>query len=66
MIKRKKLGQHFLNSQLIAEKIVSEANITPLDVVYEIGTGEGILTPLLAANSKKMITVDTDENLVKK
>jgi len=66
MIKRKKLGQHFLNSQLIAEKIVDEANITSRDIVYEIGTGTGILTPLLALHSKKLISIDADEYLIKK
>ena len=66
MIKRKRLGQHFLNSKSIAEKIVSEANITSKDIVYEIGTGEGILTPLLAKQAKKVISVDADEILVNK
>ncbi len=53
MIKRKKLGQHFLNSKSIAEKIIAEANITQNDIVLEIGTGLGILTPLLCRNAKK-------------
>ena len=66
MIKRKRLGQHFLNSKSIAEKIVSESNITPKDTVFEIGTGDGILTPLLAANANNVISVDADEVLVKK
>ena len=66
MIKRKRLGQHFLNSKSIAEKIVSESNITPKDTVFEIGTGDGILTPLLAANANNVISVDADEALVKK
>ena len=44
MIKRKKLGQHFLNSDSIAKSIVSEAKITKNDVVFEIGIGKGILT----------------------
>jgi 16S rRNA (adenine1518-N6/adenine1519-N6)-dimethyltransferase len=63
MIKRKKLGQHFLNSQSIAEKIISEANITPDDLVFELGTGLGILTPLLCKDAKKVISIDTDEIL---
>ena len=53
MIKRKLLGQHFLNSQSIAESIVSEAKITKNDVVYEVGTGLGVLTPLLCKKAKK-------------
>ncbi len=65
MIKRKLLGQHFLNSQSLAESIVSEAKITKNDVVYEIGTGLGVLTPLLCQKAKKVISVDADENLIK-
>jgi len=66
MIKRKKLGQHFLNSKSIAEQIVSEANITDNDVVFELGTGLGILTPLLCENAKKVISVEADEGLFQK
>ena len=47
MIKRKLLGQHFLNSKSIAELIVNEAKISKDDVVFELGTGPGILIPLL-------------------
>jgi 16S rRNA (adenine1518-N6/adenine1519-N6)-dimethyltransferase len=66
MIKRKLLGQHFLNSKSIAEFIVKEAKISKTDVVFEIGTGLGILTPLLCKNAQKVISVDADENLIKK
>ena len=64
MIKRKKLGQHFLNSKSIAEKIISEANISQNDVVLEIGTGLGILTPLLCKDAKKVISIDVDKDLI--
>ncbi|MEX0862683.1 16S rRNA (adenine(1518)-N(6)/adenine(1519)-N(6))-dimethyltransferase RsmA [Nitrosopumilus sp.] len=66
MIRRKQFGQHFLNSNSIAKSIVSEANITKNDVVYEIGTGLGVLTPLLCQQADKVISVDIDESLVKK
>ncbi len=66
MIKRKRFGQHFLNSDLIAKSIVSEAKITKNDTVYEIGTGKGILTPLLCQKAGKVISVDVDETLVRK
>ena len=66
MIKRKLLGQHFLNSKSIAEFIVKEARISKTDVVFEIGTGLGILTPLLCKNAQKVISVDADRNLIKK
>jgi len=66
MIKRKLLGQHFLNSKSIAEFIVKEAEISKNDVVFEIGTGPGILIPLMCENAQKVISVDTDEKLIKK
>ncbi|MDH3311847.1 MAG: rRNA adenine N(6)-methyltransferase family protein [Nitrosopumilus sp.] len=66
MIKRKRLGQHFLNSNSIAKSIVSEAKITKNDVVFELGTGLGILTPLLCEKANKVISVDVDEQLIEK
>ena len=66
MIKRKKLGQRFLNSKSIAEKITSEANITHDDTVFELGTGLGILTPLLCNNAKNVVSIDIDEDLFQK
>ncbi|MDH5665303.1 MAG: rRNA adenine N(6)-methyltransferase family protein [Nitrosopumilus sp.] len=64
MIKRKKLGQHFLNSDSIAKSIISEAKITKNDTVFEIGIGQGILTSLLCEKAEKVISVDIDETLV--
>jgi len=63
MIKRKRLGQHFLTSNTIAKSIVSEAKIGKNDVVFELGTGLGILTPMLCENAKKVISIDTDRKL---
>ena len=66
MIKRKRLGQHFLTSNAIAKSIVSEAKISKNDVVFELGTGLGILIPLLCENAKKVISIDTDKELYEK
>lgn len=63
MIKRKRLGQHFLKSNRIAKTIVSEAEISSNDTVYEIGTGMGILTRLLCHNARQVISVDADRRL---
>ena len=63
MIKRKRLGQHFLNSNSIAQLIVSSAEITKDDVVYEVGTGLGILTPLLCRAANHVISIDADKKL---
>ena len=55
MIKRRSLGQHFLTSNSVAQSIVNFAKITKDDVVLEVGTGKGILTPLLCNNAKHVI-----------
>ena len=66
MIKRKLLGQHFLISQSIAKSIVDSAGITKDDIVLEIGTGQGILTPLLCKDAKQVISVEKDPVLYSK
>ena len=63
MNKRKNLGQHFLTSSSIAKSIVSTPKITKNDVVYEIGTGNGILVPLLCQHAKHVITTEIDRKL---
>ena len=60
MIKRRSLGQHFLITQSIAKSIVDSAGITKDDIVLEIGTGHGILTPLLCQDAKQVISVEKD------
>ena len=61
---RQALGQHFLNSNTIANMIVTNANITKDDTVFELGTGLGILTPLLCDVADRVISVDLDKHLV--
>ena len=63
MNKRKKYGQNFLTSTLIAKFIGSASKITKNDIVYEIGTGKGILTPILCKYAKHVITVEIDMKL---
>jgi len=63
MIKRKRLGQHFLHSQSVAKKIVEAAGITKKDSVLEIGTGKGILVPLLCEKAGKVISIESDLEL---
>src|SRR3972149_9503205 len=66
MIKRKRLGQHFLTSQSVAKKIVDAAGITKKDIVLEIGTGKGILVPLLCEKSGKVVSIESDLELYNK
>lgn len=63
MIKRQRLGQHFLKSEKIAQKIVDAAKITKNDSVLEIGTGKGILLPFLCENANKVTSYETDKKL---
>jgi 16S rRNA (adenine1518-N6/adenine1519-N6)-dimethyltransferase len=63
MKRRQRLGQHFLKSQNITEKIIQSAQITPKDIVLEIGTGLGILTPLLCERAKSVTSIEADESL---
>ncbi len=63
MNKQQSLGQHFLSSETVAKKIVAAAEITKDDVVLEIGTGKGILIPLLCKLAKKVISIEVDEKL---
>jgi len=63
MKKRQRLGQHFLVSETVAKSIVLAARITKNDVVLEIGTGKGILLPLLCNRAKKVISIESDREL---
>jgi 16S rRNA (adenine1518-N6/adenine1519-N6)-dimethyltransferase len=61
---RKKLSQSFLMDQNIIKKIAAAAQITKEDIVVEIGAGIGVLTEILAQESRKIIAVELDNNLV--
>jgi 16S rRNA (adenine1518-N6/adenine1519-N6)-dimethyltransferase len=63
MNKRRSLGQHFLISNSIAKSIVDFTRLTKDDVVLEVGTGRGILTPYLCEKAKRVISVEKDSNL---
>lgn len=59
---KKGLGQNFLTSRDILEKIVDAAEIE--SGVIEIGPGFGVLTYELAQNSDKVVSIEIDERLV--
>ena len=62
-MRRQRLGQHFLISQSVAKKIIDSAGITKKDSVLEIGTGKGILVPLLCEKAGKVVSIETDDTL---
>lgn len=59
----KLLGQHFLVSQSVLQKIIGAAELSANDTVVEAGPGLGILTRELAARVKKVIAVEKDRTL---
>jgi len=63
MVKRK-LGQHFLIDDSVAQREVDYAALTKQDVVLEIGPGKGIITRLLAQNAKQVIAIEIDPRLI--
>lgn len=61
---KKSLGQHFLTSRTVVRDIVSASRLNKEDVVLEIGPGKGMLTETLLENSKKVIAIERDKELV--
>jgi len=60
---RKRWGQNFLVDHNIARKMVSCAELSPKDIVLEIGAGKGILTGKIASLVKKVIAIEIDKKL---
>jgi 16S rRNA (adenine1518-N6/adenine1519-N6)-dimethyltransferase len=61
---KKRLGQHFLIDEAVLERILSAAELSPGDIVVEVGPGLGILTEGLARRGAKVIAVELDAKLV--
>jgi 16S rRNA (adenine1518-N6/adenine1519-N6)-dimethyltransferase len=55
-----KLGQHFLASEDLAERVVNTLRDVSQDTVLEIGPGRGIMTSLLAKRVRRLIAVELD------
>ncbi|TFH55365.1 MAG: ribosomal RNA small subunit methyltransferase A, partial [Candidatus Zixiibacteriota bacterium] len=61
---KKRLGQNFLKSPEIIERIVALAEPREGDTVIEIGPGRGALTLALAQTDTKVIAVEFDRDLI--
>lgn len=59
----KGLGQNFLVDEHHLERIVATANLTPNDLVIEIGPGLGVLTQQLAAQAGQVVAIEKDRKL---
>jgi 16S rRNA (adenine1518-N6/adenine1519-N6)-dimethyltransferase len=60
---RKGMGQSFLVDEEVLPLIASAAELTPTDIVMEIGAGLGILTKELAKQAGWVIAVELDNKL---
>jgi len=58
-----KLGQHFLQSEEYARRIVEALGDVSQSTVLEIGPGRGILTAMLAQRARRLIAVELDRVL---
>ncbi len=61
---KQKLGQHFLVDPVILDRIVEVAELTPDDLVLEIGAGTGELTKRLAQKAGHVIAVELDQQMI--
>ena len=60
----KSLGQNFLISQEVVNKIVESSNISKEDLVIEIGPGLGTLTKELLEKAGKVIAIELDDKML--
>ena len=60
---RKGLGQHFLVSPSVLERIADAADVAPADTVVEVGPGLGALTEVLARRAGRVVALELDAAL---
>jgi 16S rRNA (adenine1518-N6/adenine1519-N6)-dimethyltransferase len=60
----KSLGQNFLLDESALQQVVKAAEITPQEVVLEIGSGLGSLTRHLAISASSVVAVELDRKLI--
>jgi 16S rRNA (adenine1518-N6/adenine1519-N6)-dimethyltransferase len=58
-----RLGQNFLADPNLLEAIVRDAELSPADVVLEVGAGEGVLSERLAPRVAHLHAVEIDRRL---
>jgi len=60
---RKGLGKHFRIDEEVLKLITSTAELTPADIVMEIGPGPGVLTRELVRQRGGVVAVELDSKL---
>jgi 23S rRNA (adenine-N6)-dimethyltransferase len=62
----RRLGQHFLGNDRLAERIVADARVGAADRVVDLGAGTGVLTAALAARAAAVLAVEIDPGLARR
>ena len=62
---KKRLGQNFLVDGEVIQDIIEFANISPEDIIIEIGPGVGFVTEQLVKYAKKVIAIELDEEAIR-
>ncbi len=61
---RRRLSQNFLTDQKVAARIADAMEITPGELVFEIGAGKGFLTEYILERGAKVLAVDKDRRMI--
>ncbi|QTA83748.1 Ribosomal RNA small subunit methyltransferase A [Desulfonema limicola] len=61
---KKQFGQNFLSEPSTSKMIISRSNISPDDIILEIGAGLGALTIPAAGVAKQVYALDKDHQLI--
>ncbi len=64
IIPKRSMGQNFLTSKRVVEKIVDAADPNKNDIILEVGPGLGAITEQLLSFAGKVIAVEKDDALV--
>ena len=60
----KGLGQNFLVDKTALKRVIASADLSPEDIVVEIGPGLGVLTLELAKKAGKVIAIEKDSKMI--
>ncbi len=61
---KKSLGQNWLISESARQTIIETADLSPVDMVLEIGPGQGFLTESLLTRAGKVVAIEKDDRLI--
>ena len=63
---KKSLGQHLLADRRYLSRISGAADLSPDDVVVEVGPGLGVLTRHLAERARRVVAIELDDALAER